>query len=145
MCTSLWAKTITVIRKNEILLDINQNLTRVTTEISQSSDAKSILKKIQKMQENIKENIEQNNNWKKFAENFDLVYENYLKRLADEYPHLTISDKKLCAYLKMDLRSKDIAPLLNMSFRSVEMSRYRLRKKMDLSRDINLTEFLQNL
>jgi FixJ family two-component response regulator len=44
----------------------------------------------------------------------------------------------------MDLSSKDIAPLLNMSFRSVEMSRYRLRKKMELDRDVNLSEFLQN-
>jgi len=57
---------------------------------------------------------------------------------------LTVSDKKLCAYLKMGLSSKDIAPLLNMSFRSVEMSRYRLRKKLDLNREENLTEFLQN-
>ena len=57
----------------------------------------------------------------------------------------SISDKKLCAYLRMDLSSKDIAPLLNMSFRSVEMSRYRLRKKMDLDRDVNLVEYLQKL
>jgi len=44
----------------------------------------------------------------------------------------------------MDLSSKDMAPLLNMSFRSVEMSRYRLRKKMELERDVNLSDFLQN-
>ncbi len=96
------------------------------------------------MQDDIKHNIEHDNNWKRFAENFDLVYENYLMRLSERFPNLTISDKKLCAYLKMDLSSKDIAPLLNMSFRSVEMSRYRLRKKMVLDRDINLSEFLQN-
>ena len=140
----LASSTMNLIRKNEILLDINQNLTRVTTEITEKSEQKVILRQIQKMQDEIKQNIEQDNNWKKFAENFDLVYENYLKRLGDDYPQLTMGDKKLCAYLKMDLSSKDIAPLLNMSFRSVEMSRYRLRKKMDLSRDINLTEFLQN-
>jgi FixJ family two-component response regulator len=64
--------------------------------------------------------------------------------LSEKFPNLTISDKKLCAYLKMDLSSKDIAPLLNMSFRSVEMSRYRLRKKMELERDVNLSDFLQN-
>ena len=61
------------------------------------------------------------------------------------FPELNVSDKKLCAYLKMDLSSKDIAPLLNMSVRSVETNRYRLRKKMDLDRDVKLSEFLQRL
>jgi DNA-binding CsgD family transcriptional regulator len=96
------------------------------------------------MQDEIRVNIEHDNNWKKFQENFDLVYENYLKRLGEQFPALTVSDKKLCAYLKMDLSSKDIAPLLNMSYRSVEMSRYRLRKKLNLDREVNLTEFLQS-
>jgi len=130
-----------LIRKNEILLDISQNLTKVASGINEPD---SILREITKMQVDIKHNIEHDNNWKRFAENFDLVYENYLMRLSERFPVLTISDKKLCAYLKMDLSSKDIAPLLNMSFRSVEMSRYRLRKKMELDRDINLSEFLQN-
>lgn len=140
----LASSTMNLIRKNEILLDITQKLTKVSTEITDKAETKSVLKEIFKMQDDIKHNIEHDNNWKKFAENFDLVYENYLKRLCERYPMLTISDKKLCAYLKMDLSSKDIAPLLNMSYRSVEMSRYRLRKKMDLGRDVNLSDFLQN-
>ncbi|MDP4238565.1 MAG: triple tyrosine motif-containing protein [Bacteroidota bacterium] len=136
--------TMNLIRKNEILLDISQNLNKISTGINEKSESKTILKEINKMQDEIKHNIENDNNWKRFAENFDLVYENYLMRLSERFPSLTISDKKLCAYLKMDLSSKDIAPLLNMSFRSVEMSRYRLRKKMQLDRDVNLSEFLQN-
>lgn len=140
----LASSTMNLIRKNEILLDINQNLNKVASDINENSEPKIILKKLSKMQENIKQNIEQDNNWKRFAENFDLVYENYLIRLSERFPNLTISDKKLCAYLKMDLSSKDIAPLLNMSFRSVEMSRYRLRKKIELDRDVNLSDFLQN-
>jgi len=140
----LASSTMNLIRKNEILLEISQNLTKVSTEIAGHSEPTSILKGIGKMQDEIKHNIEHDNNWKRFAENFDLVYENYLMRLSERYPSLTMSDKKLCAYLKMDLSSKDIAPLLNMSFRSVEMSRYRLRKKMELDREINLSEYLQN-
>jgi len=140
----LASSTMNLIRKNEILLNINQHLSNVAVDINENSESKIILKKLSKMQENIKQNIEQDNNWKRFAENFDLVYENYLIRLSERFPNLTMSDKKLCAYLKMDLSSKDIAPLLNMSFRSVEMSRYRLRKKMELERDVNLSDFLQN-
>lgn len=139
----LASSTMNLIRKNEILLEISKNLNNVAEEIKEKNDSNQLLKKISHMQNDIKHNIEHDNNWKRFAENFDLVYENYLKRLGDEYPHLTISDKKLCAYLKMDLSSKDIAPLLNMSYRSVEMSRYRLRKKLNLDRDTNLSEFLQ--
>jgi hypothetical protein len=140
----LASSTMNLIRKNEILLEINQNLSKLATDINDKSDPTNIVKKLLKMQNEIKQNIEHDNNWKRFAENFDLVYENYLKRLTESFPNLTISDKKLCAYLKMDLSSKDIAPLLNMSFRSVEMSRYRLRKKLELDREVNLSDFLQN-
>lgn len=140
----LASSTMNLIRKNEILLEIAQSLNKVADHINQKSEPKVILGQINKMQTEIKQNIEHDDNWKRFAENFDMVYENYLMRLGERFPNLTISDKKLCAYLKMDLSSKDIAPLLNMSYRSVEMSRYRLRKKMELDRDINLAEFLQN-
>jgi ligand-binding sensor domain-containing protein len=139
----LASSTMNLIRKNEILLEINNNLDKISLDVSEKADTLAVVRLIRKMQENIQKNIEHDNNWKKFQENFDLVYEDYLKRLGEQYPSLTVSDKKLCAYLKMDLSSKDIAPLLNMSFRSVEMSRYRLRKKLNLDRDVNLTEFLQ--
>ena len=92
----------------------------------------------------IKENIQHDNIWQQFEENFDIVYDDFLKRLGEQYPQLTVSDKKMCAYLKMDLSSKEIAPLLNLTVRSVEMTRYRLRKKLGLSHENNLTEFLQN-
>lgn len=140
----LASSTMNLIRKNEILLEINQNLDKVAEEIKSTKDTSDLLKRLVKMQDDIKKNIERDDNWKKFEANFDMVYENYLKRLGEQFPVLTVSDKKLCAYLKMGLSSKDIAPLLNMSFRSVEMSRYRLRKKLDLNREVNLTEFLQN-
>jgi DNA-binding CsgD family transcriptional regulator len=141
----LASSTMNLIRKNEILLEINKNLDKISEELTVNSTEKPLLiKRIKRMQDEIRVNIEHDNNWKKFQENFDLVYENYLKRLGEQFPALTVSDKKLCAYLKMDLSSKDIAPLLNMSYRSVEMSRYRLRKKLNLDREVNLTEFLQN-
>ena len=139
----LASSTMNLIRKNEILLDIMDNITKVTEDIKSNNDSGSLISRLHKMERSIKQSIDNDNNWKRFEENFDLVYENYLKRLGDMYPELNTSDKKLCAYLKMDLSSKDIAPLLNMSVRSVEMSRYRLRKKMDLDREINLGEFLQ--
>lgn len=141
----LASSTMNLIRKNEMLLDIVDNISKVTTELKSHTDATVIITRLSRLERNIKQNIENDNNWKRFEENFDLVYENYLKRLGELYPNLNTSDKRLCAYLKMDLSSKDIAPLLNMSVRSIEMSRYRLRKKMGLDRDTNLSEFLQRM
>ena len=62
-------------------------------------------------------------------EYFDQVYEDFTKRLREKFPNLTPNDVKLCAYLRMNLSTKEIAPLLNISIRGVEIHRYRLRKK----------------
>ena len=102
-----------------------------------------IIECISRMREEIDSNIRHDDDWKKFERNFDIVYDEYLTRLGDTFPELTVSDKKLCAYLKMGLSSKEIAPLLNLTYRSVEMTRYRLRKKLNLTRDQNLIDFLQ--
>ena len=138
----LAASTMNVIRKNEILLDIDTELEEVAESIAE--DRNKSLKLLAKIRQQIKENIQHDDIWQKFEENFNIVYDDFLKRLGTKYPHLTISDKKMCAYLKMDLSSKEIAPLLNLTVRSVEMTRYRLRKKLGLNREDNLTEFLQN-
>jgi hypothetical protein len=132
-----------LIRKNEILIDINENLTLVADDIESNTDRNTILSRLNQIEKKIQENISADNSWKKFEENFDMVYENFLKRLGETFPELNICDKKICAYLKMGLSSKDIAPLINMSVRSVEMSRYRMRKKLKLGRNSNLGEFLQ--
>jgi DNA-binding CsgD family transcriptional regulator len=135
--------TMNLIRKNEILLEIMKEISSVYDDIKSRLDTRLILSRLNKMERDIKHNIENDDNWKRFEENFDLAYENFLKRLGETYPDLTVSDKKLCAYLKMDLSTKDIAPLLNMSIRSIETNRYRLRKKLGLGRNDNLSLFLQ--
>ena len=140
----LASSTMNLIRKNEVLLEIKDNLSKMYAEIKINNNANSVLTRLNKMNRYIIENIGNDNNWKRFEENFDLVYENYLKRMSEMYPNLSNRDKKLLAYLKMGLSSKDIAPLLNITVRSVEMNRHRLRSKMGIERDVNLGEYLQN-
>lgn len=135
--------TMNLIRKNEILLKVTDDLSHVSEFIKEGKDKKYILEGIREIEKKIKHNIEHDDDWKKFQEHFDLVYENFLERLNETFPDLNINEKKLCAYLKMGLSSKDIASLLNSSVRSVETNRYRLRKKMDLERNVNLSDFLQ--
>lgn len=139
----LASSTMNLIRKNEILLDIVETLNKTADDIRKKNDPGTIIARLTRVERTIRHNIENDNNWKRFEENFDLVYENYLKRLGEEFPELNVTDKKICAYIKMDLSSKDMAPLLNMSVRSIETNRYRIRKKMDLSREVNLSDYLQ--
>jgi len=137
----LAASTMNVIRKNEILLEIDSQLEKVAEYMGE--DRNRSLKILSRIRHDIRENIQHDDVWDKFERNFDIVYDDYLKRLGAAFSRLTMSDKKICAYLKMGLSSKDIAPLLNITTRSVEMTRYRLRKKLGLKREESLTDFLQ--
>ena len=66
-------------------------------------------------------------------------------KLNERFPDLTINDKRLCALLAIDLSTKDIAAIINISPESVKKSRYRLRKKLQLETEDGLSEFLKNL
>jgi DNA-binding CsgD family transcriptional regulator len=82
------------------------------------------------------------NRWEQFELHFNQLHDDFLVRLRKEYPNLTHNDIKLISYLKLNLSSKEIAPLLNLSVRGVEASRYRIRKKMNLRPQVNLTDFI---
>ena len=140
----LASSTMNLIRKNEILIDIKEELQKIQNAIPAGKEKENLCAKIDKVVANINENIEHDDDWMKFEKEFDNIHQNFIKRLSETYKGLTVNDKKLCAYLKMNLVSKDIAPLMNISVRGVEIGRYRLRKKLNLDRDTNLTDFLQN-
>jgi DNA-binding CsgD family transcriptional regulator len=80
--------------------------------------------------------------WNRFALYFDQVHNNFVSDLKTKYPQLSSTDLKLCAYLRLNLSSKEIAQLLNISLKGVEVSRYRLRKKLNLPTEVNLHDFL---
>jgi DNA-binding CsgD family transcriptional regulator len=80
--------------------------------------------------------------WNRFAIHFDEVHNNFLATLKVKYPQLSPTDLKLCAFLRLNLSSKEIAQRLNISLKGVEVSRYRLRKKLGLATEVNLNDFL---
>jgi hypothetical protein len=80
--------------------------------------------------------------WDHFAIHFDQVHSNFLTKLKTKFPDLSANDLKMCAYLKMNLSSKEIAQLLSITIRAVEVSRYRLRKKLNLPQTINLFDYI---
>jgi len=93
----------------------------------------------------IKRSLKSDDDWEFFEQAFDNADKDFLKRLKESHPSLTNHDLKLCAYLRLNLSSKEIAPLLNISVKSVDIKRYRLRKKMTLLHDQNLTEYILSL
>ena len=139
----LAASTMNLQRKNELLQRIAHDIDKTIESEKRGEPSEMRLKRLRALSELVRENIVHDNDWQKFQHNFDLVYDDFLKRLGEKFPSLSLSDKRICAYIRMDLGSKDIAPLLGMTVRSVEMTRYRIRQKMGLTREDNLTAFLQ--
>lgn len=126
---------MSLVRKNEVLTDLKSKLHEM---FKGDSRAKEILTQIN-------EHIESDQDWDSFVEVFNHVHDDFFKKIQLKYPDLTPGDLKLAAYLRLNLSTKEIAPLLNISVRGLENKRYRLRKKMDLPEDVNLTEYIMNL
>jgi DNA-binding CsgD family transcriptional regulator len=125
---------LNLIRKNEVLQRLKDELV----------DANNEPRALQKIVRLINEHLEGDHDWEIFEESFNRVHDDFFKRLMHDFPDLTPGDLRLAAYLKMNLASKEIAPLLNISVRGVENKRYRLRKKLGLPEEANLTEFIMN-
>lgn len=141
----LTSSTLNVIRKNEVLLNIKKSVLNLSKSIDENLDAKNLKRKTIQLLSQIDTNMEHDSDFEKFLNNFDQLHQDFFKKLELKYPLLTKNDKLLCAYTKMNLSAKEIAPLLNISIRGVEIAKYRLRKKMNLERSDNLTEILNNL
>lgn len=130
--------TMHILQKNEVLSHIRQELDSVLTQTKESATKNNVKKIISLLSDD--QRLEED--WESFAVHFDQVHTDFLRRIKEKFPQLSNKDLKLCAYLRMNLTTKDIAPLLNISVRGVEISRYRLRKKMNISADVNLNDFM---
>jgi len=130
--------TMELVEKNKMLLMVKEKLKNIQSE----NDINTRNSIIRQMLRSIERDLNNTEKWKIFEENFDEVHEAFLNRFKDKHPNITAKDIRLCALLRMNLSSKEIAPLLRISVRSVEISRYRLRKKIDLPHDINLTDYI---
>ena len=133
--------TMLLIKKNNILNRLQGDLRSVNSSLGNDAaknSISSIIKRIDKEIDNEKQ-------WKVFNMHIEQVYEDLFKKLKESYPELTPRELSLCAYLRMNISSKEIATLMNISARGVEISRYRIRKKLHLDREANLTEFMINL
>jgi DNA-binding CsgD family transcriptional regulator len=128
--------TMAMVRKNEVLGEIKQELDSQKHELG----ARMPTKYYNRLTRLIDQEMKNESEWEAFEALYDQAHGDFFKRLKADFPGLTPSDLRLCAYLRMNLSSKEIAPLLNITVRGVEERRYRLRKRMNLGSDENLTE-----
>ncbi|MCX2432479.1 ligand-binding sensor domain-containing protein [Pedobacter sp. GR22-10] len=132
---------MTLVYKNELLQKLGGEITKLKDENGKKlSDDQT--RKIQKV---INDGMNDERDWHLFENSFNEAHESFFKKLKAQHPDLVPNDLKLCAYLRMNMSSKEMSSLLNISLRGVEIRRYRLRKKLEVPHDKNLTEFLMEL
>ncbi len=130
--------TMQIIQKSKSLISIKKDLRKLARDLGTHpacNQVNTVIKKINR-------SIDSDKQWEVFESHFENVHEEFLKRLKENYPDLSPRELKLCAYLRLNISSKEIANLMNISVRGVEISRYRLRKKLGLEHDTNLTDFI---
>ncbi|MGB5820166.1 MAG: Two component regulator three Y domain-containing protein [Saonia sp.] len=131
----LASTTFNIAKKNEVILELKNLLVMNKDKFTNSQRYRSFIKKLDN-------SVKDTEDWKRFEVNFNELHDDFFERLLKEYPNLTPKDLKLCAYLKMNLSSKEIAPLMAITIRGVEIHRYRLRKKLKIDNSENLSNFL---
>lgn len=134
-------QTMDLIRKNKFLVKIKEELEK----LKKSSSDEALRDKVSSLITKIDKDIDHKKQWEIFETAFDEVHEDFLSRLKEKYPDLTPKELRLCAYLRMNISTKEIAPLMNISTRGVEICRYRVRKKLNIDRDQNLTRLIIDL
>lgn len=140
MNNELGTSTMHLLNKNEFITGIKENL----NQLLKKTENPEVTRALHQITKNIETNISDDADWEHFQYHFDRVHGDFSSRFKSAFPALSPQEIKLSAYLRMNLSSKEIAHLLNISVRGVEISRYRLRKKLRLERNTNLQEFILN-
>ena len=134
----LTSTAMNVAKKNQLILELKSMLLLNKDKFTNHQPYKSFIKKLD-------HSINDDEDWRSFEINFKELHEDFFEILLDKYKGLTPKDLKLCAYLKMNLSSKEIAPLMGITTRGVEIHRYRLRKKLQIDGAENISNFLITL
>jgi DNA-binding CsgD family transcriptional regulator len=140
MNNELATSTMHLLNKNEFITGIKNQLGHIL----KKNGHDEIKKELVQIARNIEQNISADADWEHFQFHFDRVHGDFTNRFKSTFPALSPQEIKLSAYLRMNLSSKEIAQLLNISVRGVEISRYRLRKKIQLDRATNLQDYILN-
>ena len=129
--------TMHLVQKNELLQKLKQQLDKITYE--------KFNPELNNLSKDINSNINIEKDWDAFKIHFQDVNPVFFENLTKNYPKLSQNDLKICAYIKIGLSNKEIAQLLNILTDSVKSSKKRLKKKLNLTADDNLTGFIKEI
>jgi NRPS condensation-like uncharacterized protein len=110
-----------------------------------SEDKRDQKKQLQQLVSQINQNINHDRQWKDFTVIFEQLHQSFFDNLKTYCEDLTVNDIRLIALLKMNMSSKDIAAIFGISQDSLRVSRYRLRKKLNIVQGDNLISFIQTI
>ena len=127
--------TMHLVQKNEVRQQLKSQIDKMTNE--------KFNKELNILSHKIDDNINAESDWETFKIHFEGVHTNFFEYLNTNFPKITQNDQKICAYIKIGLSNKEIAQLLNILPDSVKSSKKRLKKKLNLTIDNNLTEFIK--
>jgi hypothetical protein len=127
-----------LVERSDALIKVKDELQQLHKKTGGNHDVKRALQLVNEIERN-------NSSWEQFAAHFDEVNNDFIKKLKTKFPNLTSSDLKVCTYLQLKLATKEIAQMMNISVRGVEISRYRLRKKLQLPKGQTLNDFLNEI
>lgn len=133
--------TMHLVQRGEVLSKIKETILSVIKK-HDFSDSSINFRQLIRLIRNAERTDE---DWEQFSVHFNHVNEGFFTDLKEQFPDLTPNELKLCAFLRMNLSSKEIAQLMNITIKAVEVGRYRLRKKLQLDPDQNLYEFLRRI
>ena len=127
-----------LVQKGVLISKIKDQIVHVMKEL----DSEKGIDELKKMKKILSEDEKKDKEWEQFAQHFDKVHSDFTMAVKEKHPAITSNELKLCAYVRMNISTKEIAQLMNISVRGVEISRYRLRKKLGISTEKNLFDYL---
>ncbi len=136
--SQLASSTMNLVVKNEFMENIKEEIRQV----KMTDKAEEKQRALEHIIKEIDTTLRVQEDWKQFEHHFDRVHGDFLKRLTHEFKDLTPGEQKLCAFLRINMGTKEVANLMAISLRGVEVARYRLRKKFGLDTSQNLAKFI---
>lgn len=132
----LTTSTLLANKHNEVLTQINKRL----EELNGSKNKNSTV--INQMRKLVRNNISLQNDWEHFKTHFDHVHPDFFENLTANHPQLSQNDIRHCAYMRMRMSTKEIARMFNINPTSVQISRVRIKKKMSLTKEEDLRQYI---
>ncbi|MDP3461219.1 MAG: tetratricopeptide repeat protein [Bacteroidales bacterium] len=131
---------IHLIEKNKFLEELRSELRKI-----RSLNEEERENRLKELSHNVQKNIKLQKDLEEFQKNVDHTHQEFFSKLKQRFPDLTKNEERLCAMLRLNLSSKEIAALSNITVRAIEMGRYRLRKKIGIHSETALSDFLKEI